>query len=135
MKTTEHLIWNPETGITDLEGNPSELSASEIPGIKAVWTDQQERLKDSSQLSDFTEKLNREWVIETGAINGGLICAPFLEFKDTDGEGEERLTFVPIADEGFVFFYNEKKKKLLSRFTSWREDMIKIALKNLARNL
>lgn len=68
-------------------------------------------------------------------FNGGLICAPFLEFKDADGEGEERLTFVPIADEGFVFFYNEKKKKLLSRFTSWREDMIKIALKDLTRNL
>ena len=67
-KVVEHPIWNPETGITDLEENSSELSASEIPGIKAVWTDQQKRLKNSAQLLDFTEKLSREWAIETGAI-------------------------------------------------------------------
>lgn len=61
-------IWNPESGITDLEADPATLSASEIPGIKAVWTDQQTRLKGSSQLSDFTERLSREWAIETGVI-------------------------------------------------------------------
>jgi hypothetical protein len=32
---TEHPIWNAETGITDLEVDPAQLSASEIPGIKA----------------------------------------------------------------------------------------------------
>lgn len=61
-------IWNRETGITDLEADPATLSASEIPGIKAVWTDQQTRLKGTSQLSDFTERLSREWAIETGVI-------------------------------------------------------------------
>jgi Fic family protein len=61
-------IWNSQTGITDLEADPRALSASEIPGIKAVWTDQRERLKGTSQLSDFTEKLSREWAIETGVI-------------------------------------------------------------------
>jgi Fic family protein len=61
-------IWNPETGITDLEADPATLSASEIPGIKAVWTDQRTRLKGASQLSDFTERLSREWAIETGVI-------------------------------------------------------------------
>lgn len=61
-------IWNPETGITDLEADSRHLSASEIPGIKAVWTDQRMRLKGTSQLSDFTEKLSREWAIETGVI-------------------------------------------------------------------
>jgi Fic family protein len=61
-------IWNPETGITDLEADPATLSASEIPGIKAVWTDQRARLKGTSQLSDFTERLSREWAIETGVI-------------------------------------------------------------------
>jgi hypothetical protein len=65
---TEHPIWNAETGITDLEVDPAQLSASEIPGIKAVWTDQRKRLKGSTQLLDFTEKLSREWAIETGAI-------------------------------------------------------------------
>jgi Fic family protein len=63
-----HPIWNSETGITDLEGDPAELSASEIPGIKAVWTEQRSRLKGSAQLKDFTEKLSREWAIETGII-------------------------------------------------------------------
>jgi fido (protein-threonine AMPylation protein) len=63
-----HPIWNPETGITELEADPRSLSASEIPGVKAVWADQQTRLRGTSQLSDFTEKLSREWAIETGAI-------------------------------------------------------------------
>ena len=61
-------IWNPETGITDLEADPQALSASEIPGIKAVWTDQRTRLQGTRQLSDFTARLSREWAIETGVI-------------------------------------------------------------------
>lgn len=65
---TEQAIWDSDTGITDLEGDLGELSASEIPGIKAVWTDQRQRLKGTAQLSDFTEKLSREWAIETGVI-------------------------------------------------------------------
>jgi Fic family protein len=62
------LIWNPDTGITDIEDDPTTLSASEIPGIKAVWADQRTRLKGTRQLSDFTERLSREWAIETGVI-------------------------------------------------------------------
>jgi Fic family protein len=61
-------IWSPETGITDLEAVLQDLSASEIPGIKAVWTAQKARLKGTSQLSDFTDRLSREWAIETGVI-------------------------------------------------------------------
>lgn len=63
-----HYIWKPETGITDIGSDPGELGASEIPGIKAVWSDQRERLKGSEQLQKFEEKLNREWAIETGII-------------------------------------------------------------------
>ncbi len=66
--TKIHAIWNASTGITDLETEPQNLSASAIPGIKAVWTEQRARLKGTSQLSDFTEKLSREWAIETGVI-------------------------------------------------------------------
>ena len=65
---TKHPIWNPETGITDIETDPHDLAASEIPGIRAVWADQTERLKGTVQLSDFNEKLSREWAIETGII-------------------------------------------------------------------
>ena len=68
QETQTHPIWNPETGITDLEDDPEKLSASEIPGIKAIWTDQQKRLKGTAQLLSFTEKLSREWAIETGII-------------------------------------------------------------------
>ena len=61
-------IWNPDGGITDFEVEAAALSASEIPGIKAVWDDQRARLRGTSQLSDFTQKLSREWAIETGII-------------------------------------------------------------------
>ena len=61
-------IWNPDTGIEDLGVDPNDLGSSEITGIKEIWAEQRERLKDSAQLSDFTEKMNREWALETGII-------------------------------------------------------------------
>ncbi len=68
-------------------------------------------------------------------FNGSLICAPFLEFKDTDEEGDVRTALVPIAEEGFVFFYNEEKSRLLDRFRPWREMVLKVALKELTQGL
>ena len=68
-------------------------------------------------------------------FNGSLICSPFLEFKDTDEEGQVRAALIPVSDEGFVFFYNENNEKLLDRFNPWREGVIRIALKELAQNL
>ena len=69
MQNNESLeIWNPRTGIEDLEGDPNDLGFSEIPGIKESWTEQRNLLKDTAQLSDFTEKLSREWAIETGIL-------------------------------------------------------------------
>ena len=68
-------------------------------------------------------------------FNGSLICAPFMEFRDTDEEGQVRSAFVPVAEEGFVFFYNEVKDRLLNRFQSWRENVLKVALKELTQNL
>ncbi len=61
-------IWDPISGIKDFEQPPAELSSSSIPGIKAIWTEQRRRLQGSHQLSTFTEKLSREWAIETGLI-------------------------------------------------------------------
>jgi len=61
-------IWQPETGITDIEVPWKSLAASEIEGIRAIWAEQKERLNGSSQLSQFTERLSREWAIETGII-------------------------------------------------------------------
>ncbi|MFA7585190.1 MAG: Fic family protein [Novosphingobium sp.] len=68
-------------------------------------------------------------------FNGSLICAPFLEFKDVDEEGQARTALVPVSEEGLVFFYNEDKNRLLSRFRTWRESVLKITLKELAQNL
>ena len=68
-------------------------------------------------------------------FNGSLICAPFLEFKDTDDEGETRNTFIPLAEEGFVFFYNERHDGLLSRFVPWRESVLMVALSEVTQNL
>ncbi len=68
-------------------------------------------------------------------FNGSLICAPFLEFKDTDEEGQDRVALVPVTDEGFVFFYNEETERLLTRFQPWRESVIKVVIKELTRNL
>jgi hypothetical protein len=68
-------------------------------------------------------------------FNGSLICAPFLDFRDTDDEGQTRSTLVPVAEEGFVFFYNDTRDRLLSRFRPWREQVLKVALKELSQNL
>ena len=68
-------------------------------------------------------------------FNGSLICSPFLEFKDTDEEGDSRIALVPVAEEGFIFFYNEQPNKLLLRFSHWRENVLKVALKELTQNL
>jgi hypothetical protein len=46
-----------------------------------------------------------------------------------------RSAFVPIAEEGFVFFYNESSDRLRSRFRPWRENAIRIAIKELSQNL
>ena len=73
-------------------------------------------------------------------FNGSLICAPFMEIKDveenTDEEGKEmRITLVPIAEDGFIFFYNEDLKKLMERFVLWRQSVLKVAVRELTQNL
>lgn len=68
-------------------------------------------------------------------FNRSLICAPFLEFKDTDEDGQMRAALLPVAEEGFVFFYNEERDRLLLRFRPWRETVPKVALKELTQNL
>ena len=68
-------------------------------------------------------------------FSGSLICAPFLEFRDRDEDDETRTTLVPVADEGFVFFYSDKKEAALERFRTWRESVLKVALKEVMQNL
>jgi len=72
-------------------------------------------------------------------FSGSLVCAPFMEFRDfdtdADNEGEQRSTFVPIAEEPFVFFYNQALSDTLAQFHPWRESVLKVALKELGDNL
>lgn len=68
MTDTRHQIWKPDTGITDIEHDWRKLVASEVAGVKSIWAEQRERLKGTQQLSEFTERLNREWAIETGIL-------------------------------------------------------------------
>lgn len=68
MNTSTQYIWKPETGITDIEGDWKKLAATEIGSIKTFWAEHRERLKGTSQLAQFTERLSREWAIETGII-------------------------------------------------------------------
>lgn len=68
-------------------------------------------------------------------FNGSLTCAPFLEFQDTDEDGQARSTLVPVVEEGFVFFYNDTEDRLLARFRPWRDQVLKVALKELSQNL
>ncbi len=61
-------IWSSSTGIADLDPELHGRKSPEIQGMRAIWADQQERLKDTTQLAEFTEKMCREWAIETGII-------------------------------------------------------------------
>lgn len=67
-KSCSQYVWNPQTGITEIETPWKELSASEIPSICSMWREQRERLHGTQKLSAFTERLSREWAIETGII-------------------------------------------------------------------
>lgn len=67
-------------------------------------------------------------------FTGSLICAPFLEFRDDDEDKETRSTLVPVAEEGFVFFYNETAESVLDRLAPWYERVIQVALKELGQN-
>lgn len=65
-----HHIWNPDDGITDLPHDWPNLRATEIDSIQKIWREQQDRLKGTRQLTQFSERLAREWAIETGVIEG-----------------------------------------------------------------
>ncbi len=54
--------WSP---ISDYEIDPKELEDPELAALSAVWTEQKSGLEG---LEQFTERLKREWAIETGLI-------------------------------------------------------------------
>lgn len=61
------LVWKP---ITDLPENWSTLSDGELGPLLKFWNDQRVDLEQSGALATFTQRLSREWSIETGQIEG-----------------------------------------------------------------
>ena len=68
-------------------------------------------------------------------FNGTLICAPFLEFRDSDEEGQWHSGLIPLTEEGFLFFHNETLEDTRRRFHPWREDVFNAAMRELTGNL
>ena len=67
--SNDHVnIWSSETGITDIAEEDVDFHASELDGIRSIWSEQREHLKDTRQLNRFLEETSREWAIETGVI-------------------------------------------------------------------
>ena len=57
--------WSP---ILDYETKPEDLADKELRALSGVWVEQRSRLSESDSISKFTERLKREWAIETGLI-------------------------------------------------------------------
>jgi len=68
-------------------------------------------------------------------FNGALICAPFLEFRDSDEEDAPNASLVPVADEGFLLFHNETLEDARRRFAPWRDAVFGAAMRALTENL
>ena len=50
-------IWHPATGITDIDNDWRNLAASEIDGIRKIWSEQRDNIKGTKQLAEFSERL------------------------------------------------------------------------------
>ena len=57
--------WHP---ITDYEIDPQQLADKELAALSSVWVEQRAKRGESLSMSEFTERLKREWAIETGLI-------------------------------------------------------------------
>src|SRR5579859_8214306 len=61
------LAWEP---IADLPQDWSSLSDGELGPLLQFWNDQRAELEQSGALNIFSQRLAREWSIETGQIEG-----------------------------------------------------------------
>ena len=57
--------WHP---IADYEIDPHQLADGELAALASVWVEQRENLGRLVSVSEFMERLKREWAIETGLI-------------------------------------------------------------------
>ena len=58
----------PWCQVADYETDPAELADGELRALSGVWIERRAILGDSLSVSEFTERLKREWAIETGLI-------------------------------------------------------------------
>lgn len=65
MKETQFHAWKP---IQELLDDRSELADGELRALETVWHEQRQQLQDNGSLETFTQRLQREWAIETGII-------------------------------------------------------------------
>jgi hypothetical protein len=61
------LAWEP---ITDLPQDWASLTDGELGPLLQFWNDQRADLEQSGALAEFNKRLEREWSIETGQIEG-----------------------------------------------------------------
>ena len=61
------LAWEP---ITDLPQDWASHTRGELGPLLQFWKDQRVDLEQSGALAEFSKRLNREWSIETGQIEG-----------------------------------------------------------------
>lgn len=58
-------IWHP---IEDLDADVSAITSPELASLGTLWTEQRDEMSKRGLLSPFTERLQREWAIETGIL-------------------------------------------------------------------
>jgi Fic family protein len=56
--------------LTELPNDWTKLASSELQNLAKIWEEQSKKLHDSNVVREFRERLNREWAIETGIIEG-----------------------------------------------------------------
>lgn len=54
--------------LEDLPDSWPKLASSELPSLASVWKDRSKSLRKSGALTEFNDRLRREWAIETGII-------------------------------------------------------------------
>ena len=59
------MTWEP---ITDLPDDWRSMVSTEVESLAHAWDDNYQQLKDTPMLLTFSERLRREWSIETGVI-------------------------------------------------------------------
>lgn len=67
MNQNRAYLWQP---ITDLSDELKQYKQPDLSSLADIWQEQALRLKGSEAIKRFNERLQREWAIETGIIEG-----------------------------------------------------------------